>query len=91
MHKELDPRNIALDADGHIVITNFSRAESFPQVARPHGVSCTAGFGDTMSEFRAPEIFLGWALDSAVDCWSFGMLFYFMMFGTVKSSDNCSH
>ncbi|KAH9478286.1 Serine/threonine-protein kinase AtPK2/AtPK19 [Psilocybe cubensis] len=82
MHKDLDPRSVSLDTDGHIVITHFSRAESFPQTTRPHGVSCNVGFGDTMSEFRAPEIFLGWELDSAVDCWSFGMLCYFMMFGT---------
>ncbi|PPQ69231.1 hypothetical protein CVT25_006948 [Psilocybe cyanescens] len=64
MHKDLEPRNIALDADGHIVITNFSRAESLP-VVRAQGISSMTGFGDTMSEFRAPEIFLGWSLDSA--------------------------
>ncbi|KAF7350983.1 AGC/AKT protein kinase [Mycena sanguinolenta] len=33
-------------------------------------------------EYQAPEIFLGWAHDSAVDCWSFGALLHFLLAGT---------
>ncbi|KAJ2926867.1 hypothetical protein H1R20_g10223, partial [Candolleomyces eurysporus] len=31
--------------------------------------------------YQAPEILLGWAHDSVVDCWGFGMVLYFMFFG----------
>jgi hypothetical protein len=34
-------------------------------------------------EYQAPEVLLGWTYDFAVDCWGFGILLYFMVFGTV--------
>ncbi|KAF8907649.1 kinase-like domain-containing protein, partial [Gymnopilus junonius] len=33
-----------------------------------------------MNEYRAPELYLGWCHDGAVDCWSFGMVLYYMFF-----------
>ena len=69
------------DAEGHIVIANFSSADFVPstEISRsnqdwPHSLR---------PEYRAPEVLLGWAHNAAADCWSFGMLFYFMLFGTV--------
>lgn len=69
------------DAEGHIVIANFSSADFVPstEISR-----CNQDWPHSLRpEYRAPEVLLGWAHNAAADCWSFGMLFYFMLFGTV--------
>ncbi|KAF8972506.1 kinase-like domain-containing protein [Flammula alnicola] len=83
VHRDLEPRNVQLDGQGHIVLTNFGRAEFMTQAAiPPQRNSSMVEFDSTMMGYRAPEILLGWAHDSAVDCWSFGMLLHYMVFGT---------
>jgi hypothetical protein len=37
-----------------------------------------------MAEYMAPELLLAWSRNYAADCWSFGMLMYFMLFGAVR-------
>jgi len=68
-----------IDAHGHIVLTNLGRAKLVE-----HSVDSNQRGppGDTM-EYQAPEVLLGWTYDFAVDCWGFGILLYFMVFGTV--------
>jgi serine/threonine protein kinase len=75
----LHPRSILLDAHGHIVLTNFENADysSSTSILNLNQLELD------MMGYRAPEILLGWSHDSAVDCWSFGMLLYYMFFGTV--------
>ena len=82
MHRDLSPSNVMIDGEGHILFTSFECAELF-------GPSLSLGGNRLMAEseskdYHAPEILLGWAHDSAVDCWGFGMLLYFMFLGTVR-------
>jgi len=80
----LNPRNILLDSDGHVLLSDFTHADfesSIEQCGMPKK-SLTA----IMPEYVAPETVLGWARNAASDWWSFGGLVYFMVFGTVRLS-----
>ncbi|KAF5339306.1 hypothetical protein D9611_009913 [Ephemerocybe angulata] len=86
MHRNLNPDDVMFDLSGHIVISNFEFADF---VASSGQNSTSFGFisGDFMNNqpktkcYQAPEILLGWAHDSVVDCWGFGMVLYYMYFG----------
>ena len=85
MHRDLDPRNIQLDREGHILLTSFGSAEFVKEIIEGEQRSShMSGMRSTSSVFRAPEIILGWTHDRAVDCWSFGMVLYYMVFGTAS-------
>ena len=84
INRDLNPTNVMLDAEGHLVLMNFDCAEFFPASANTRGTTSTAAFKRGPTQYQAPEILLGWAHNSAVDCWSFGMLLYFLFFGTVS-------
>ncbi|KAF9475513.1 kinase-like protein [Pholiota conissans] len=82
MHRDIEPRNIKLDTKGHIVLTNFSLAELTGQaIAGVERASVPSDLDCTSTVYRAPELLLCWDHDGAVDCWSFGMLLYYMVFG----------
>ncbi|OAX40486.1 kinase-like protein [Rhizopogon vinicolor AM-OR11-026] len=74
IHRDLAPCNIMFDVSGHIVITGFSQA------CRSHS-TVSFPLHDTGS-YCAPELILAWAHDFSVDCWSFGVLLYMMLFGS---------
>jgi serine/threonine protein kinase len=80
----LNPKNVTFDSDGHVLLFNFAHADfesSTQQCGMPRKLLAAI-----MPEYVAPEMVLGWARNAAVDCWSFGVLVYFMLFGTVKLS-----
>lgn len=74
-----------LDAEGHLVLTNFDCAEFLP-ASNTRGTTSATAFERGMTQYQAPEILLGWAHNSAVDCWGFGMLLYFLFFGMVSNA-----
>lgn len=85
MHRDLNPENVMIDARGHIVLTNFRCAKlSDPKDFRHHRRIVSAGGN---KEYQAPEMLLDWTHDFSVDCWGFGILLYFMLFGTVGCFD----
>lgn len=75
-----------IDGRGHAVITGFGCAKVIGsslespiagnQVRRTDSSCGTRGY-------QAPEIVLGWTHDFAVDCWSFGIILYYMIFRKV--------
>ena len=75
-----------LDAEGHVVLTNFDCAEFLPASASARGTVSATAFERGLTQYQAPEILLGWAHNSTVDCWGFGMLLYFLFFGTVSGA-----
>ena len=83
MHRHLSPSSVMIDGEGHILLSCFECAEFF-------GPSRSFLSGNRLmvdsecKDYHAPEILLGWAQDSAVDCWGFVMLLYFMFLGTVR-------
>ncbi len=82
VHQGLDPKNITFDSEGHLVVSDFTHAnlscstETLQIV--PHKNQ------HIMVEYMAPELLLAWVRNYAADCWSFGMLVYFMLFGAVR-------
>ncbi|KAG1839651.1 kinase-like domain-containing protein [Suillus subalutaceus] len=83
IHRDLAPCNIMFDVSGHVVISGFGQA------CRPDSAT-SFPLPDT-GLYCAPELILGWAHDFSVDCWSFGLLMYIMLFGShpyVADNDN---
>ncbi|KAF3783005.1 Serine/threonine-protein kinase AtPK2/AtPK19 [Nymphaea thermarum] len=74
MHRDLKPENILLDADGHVMLTDFGLAKQFEENTRSNSLCGTV-------EYMAPEIVLGKGHDKAADWWSVGILLFEMLTG----------
>ncbi|GAB2227215.1 hypothetical protein Droror1_Dr00009028 [Drosera rotundifolia] len=74
MHRDLKPENILLDADGHVVLTDFGLAKQFQENERSNSMCGTV-------EYMAPEIVMGKGHDKAADWWSIGVLVFEMLTG----------
>ncbi|KAF5959751.1 hypothetical protein HYC85_000960 [Camellia sinensis] len=74
MHRDLKPENILLDADGHVMLTDFGLAKRFNENTRSNSMCGTL-------EYMAPEIILGKGHDKAADWWSVGILLFEMLTG----------
>ncbi|OWM81613.1 serine/threonine-protein kinase AtPK2/AtPK19-like [Punica granatum] len=74
MHRDLKPENIILDADGHVVLTDFGLAKEFEEHARSNSMCGTV-------EYMSPEIVLGKGHDKSADWWSVGVLLFEMLTG----------
>ena len=71
-----------INAQGHVVLFDFSNAEFVRTANIPHAQPIRGG--KSTVEYLAPEVLLGWVHDLSVDCWSFGILLYVMLFGKVR-------
>lgn len=74
MHRDLKPENVLLDAEGHVMLTDFGLAKQFDESTRSNSMCGTI-------EYMAPEIVLGKGHDKAADWWSVGILIYEMLTG----------
>lgn len=74
MHRDLKPENILLDAEGHVMLTDFGVAKEFDESTRSNSMCGTL-------EYMSPEILQGRGHDKAADWWSVGILMYEMLTG----------
>lgn len=74
MHRDLKPENVLLDADGHVMLTDFGLAKQFDESTRSNSMCGTV-------EYMSPEIVLGKGHDKSADWWSVGILLYEMLTG----------
>ena len=75
VYRDLKPENILLDADGHLLLTDFGLSKV--PVDGDHHCKTIAG----TDVYMAPEVILGKEYGSAVDWWSFGALGFDLMTG----------
>nr|KAJ0212038.1 hypothetical protein LSAT_V11C400199800 [Lactuca sativa] len=74
MHRDLKPENIFLDAEGHVMLTDFGVAKQFDESTRSNSMCGTL-------EYMSPEIVQGRGHDKAADWWRVGILMYEMLTG----------
>ncbi|KNA11217.1 hypothetical protein SOVF_137160 [Spinacia oleracea] len=74
MHRDLKPENILLDAEGHVMLTDFGLAKELEENGRSNSLCGTV-------EYMAPEIVLAKGHDKAADWWSVGVLIFEMLTG----------
>ncbi|KAI2616471.1 kinase-like protein [Hypoxylon sp. NC1633] len=76
VYRDLKPENCLLDAQGHLLLTDFGLSKV--AVGEDDG-SCKSILGTV--EYMAPEVVLGQKYGKPVDWWSFGALGYDLMTG----------
>ena len=74
VYRDLKPENCLLDAEGHLLLTDFGLSKVAVDQEECHSMLGTV-------EYMAPEIILGKKYGKAVDWWSFGALGFDLMTG----------
>ncbi|KAK1473374.1 hypothetical protein CCUS01_17158 [Colletotrichum cuscutae] len=76
VYRDLKPENCLLDAEGHLLLTDFGLSKVAVDTSEDH---CNSMLGTV--EYMAPEVIQGQKYGKAVDWWSFGALGYDLMTG----------
>jgi p70 ribosomal S6 kinase len=63
IHQDLQPENILLDAEGHVMLTDFGLAKEVDESMRSNSMCGT-------TEYMAPEIMLSKGHNKAADWWA---------------------
>lgn len=75
IYRDLKPENCLLDADGHLLLTDFGLSK----VSVEDADTCNSMLGTV--EYMAPEVVKGVKYGKAVDWWSFGALGFDLLTG----------
>ena len=83
VYRNLQPANVLIDSNGHIVLTDFGLSDT--SIDRPNVIQRTETVDTSCgtAEYLAPEVIQGLPHSFKVDWWSFGTMLYEMLTGTV--------
>lgn len=82
VHTDLRPECILVDEEGHVLISDFSKARFLRGDSATYRAESNACLPEDQM-FHAPELVLGWDHDYVVDWWSFGLLLFWIFTRTV--------
>ena len=82
IYRDLKPENCLLDADGHLLLTDFGLSK----VAVDDDDRCNSSFGTI--EYMAPEVIMGKPYGKACDWWSLGALGFDLLTGSPPFKGN---
>ena len=83
VYRDLKPENCLLDAEGHLLLTDFGLSKV---AVDEDGGKCNSFLGTV--EYMAPEVVQGKDYGMAVDWWSFGALGYDLLTGSPPFTAN---
>ncbi|KAF3491511.1 uncharacterized protein GIQ15_01028 [Arthroderma uncinatum] len=82
IYRDLKPENCLLDADGHLLLTDFGLSK----VAVDDDERCNSSLGTI--EYMAPEVIMGKPYGKACDWWSLGALGFDLLTGSPPFKGN---
>ena len=89
VHTNLNPGNVLIRHDGHIVISDFPEAQLPSNSSSRQTIAAGAVANPADITYHAPEKVLGWEYDRGVDWWSFGLVVYWICTGQVGLPHIC--
>lgn len=85
MHRDMNPENVLVGKDGHVILSEFgcAKLDQGPAISQADSGLIVPPLQE-VGPYQAPEVMLRWVHDHAADWWCFGMILCFMLTAKVS-------